>query len=111
MHAEGFGALDVGASTASITPRSPLPAKPTFLQPWLGSRNGTGSEVSNAMTMNRLPWPSAVTAAMLPSTPSGTFWPTAKSSHADGSKFSPSGSLRSASSLGSMPVLAMSLTS
>jgi hypothetical protein len=56
------------------------------------------------MVMNRLPAPSAVTAAMLPFSPSGTARPLANFAQSAGSNVTPCGSDCGASRRGSMPV-------
>jgi len=99
-----------GASTTSRAPRTGPPSNPTLLQFRPGSLNGTGFEVCSAMAMKRLPFPSADTAAMLPCRPGGTSWPTTNFAQSLGSNFIPSGSLWGESTLGSIPVLGISVT-
>ena len=54
-----------------MRPRIPGPVNPTFWQFSGGPFTGIVSDVSTAITMNLLPSPSAVSAAMLPFTPAG----------------------------------------
>src|SRR5277367_5521232 len=62
------------------------------------------------MTTNRLPLPSADTAAILPCTPGGMSGPAATFAQFAGSKVSPSGSLREEKNLGSIALSATSAT-
>ena len=61
------------------------------------------------MTMNRLPSPSAETAAMWPSVPAGTSWPVANRAQAEGMNVTVSGSFWPLSTRGSIPVGAISV--
>ena len=75
-----------------------------------GSVNGTGADVCTAITMKRLPLPSADTAAMFPCKPGGVSSGTTELAQSGGSNFSPGGSLCADSTLGSMAVFEVSLT-
>src|SRR5208283_1089978 len=99
-----------GASTTSMPPRSCGPENATLLQSFPGSLSGKAFEVSTAMTTNRLPLPSAETAAILPCKSGGISGPTAAFAQFAGSKVSPSGSFRADSSLGSIALSVMSVT-
>src|SRR5882757_1695527 len=99
-----------GASITSTAPRTPAPVNAILPQSFPGSLNGSAWEVSSPMTTNRLPLPSAETAAMLPCKPGGMSGPTAAFAQFGGSKVSPSGSLREAKNWGSMPLGATSTT-
>src|SRR6516225_4328600 len=99
-----------GASITSRPPRTPAPVNPTLVQSFPGSLSGSAFEVSTAMTTNRLPLPSAETAAMLPCKSGGISGPAATLAQLAGSKVSPSGSLRADSSLGSIALSLISVT-
>src|ERR1700756_4443936 len=99
-----------GASITSRPPRTWAPANATLAQSFPGSLNGRAFEVSTAMTTNRLPLPSAETAAIFPCKSAGMSGPTATFAQFAGSKVSPSGSFRADSSWGSIALSEMSVT-
>src|ERR1700739_518612 len=99
-----------GASITSMPPRSCVPLNATLAQSFPGVWNGRAFEVSTAMTTNRLPLPSAETAAMLPCKSGGISGPTAAFAQFAGSKVSPAGSLRADSSWGSIALSEISVT-
>ena len=100
-----------GAGTTSTVPRTAPPAKDTFLQLSPGSVTGIGSEVSNAMVMNRLPSPSAETRGhvALDARP-GTAVRRRTSRSRPGRTSIPRAVSAPASTLGSMPVIGTSVT-
>src|SRR6478735_3810003 len=105
-----FAPSIAGVSVRSTRPRAPGPTNATLRQLSPGSGISRSSDVSTAITMNRLPAPSAVTADMLPLSPGGSAKPVANLPQSGGSNVTPGGSVCGVSSRGSMPVGATVLT-
>lgn len=110
MHAQRLCPVDVRYIDHLDAAPQLRPGKVTLLQSFPGLGAGSGWDVSTAMTTNRLPLPSAETAAMLPCNPVGSWGPAATCAQFAGSKLSPSGSLRAEKNPGSMALGVTSVT-
>lgn len=94
MHAQRLCPVDVRYIDHLDAAPQLRPGKSHLAAVFPGAGAGSGWDVSTAMTTNRLPLPSAETAAMLPCNPVGSWGPAATCAQFAGSKLSPSGSLR-----------------